>query len=100
MGYSKVGTTNIYSAEDKTPNISFLISIFDDGFIHAQSKDRGTKSFHMMPFFQSMVNYLKNERNLDQTKVVHILDNFRGSKCIDFYQKIKELKCKVLFLPG
>ena len=100
MGYCKVGTTRIYSAEDKTPNISFLISILDDQFIHAQSKNKGTKSFHLIPFFDSLVKYLKNERNLDQTKVVHILDNFRGAKCIDFYRKIKELKFKVLFLPA
>ena len=100
MGYTKVNTTAVYSASDKTPNISFLISILDDQLVHAQSKDKGTKSFHMMPFFHSLVNNLKYERNLDETKVVHILDNFRGAKCIDFYKKIKELKFKVLFLPG
>ena len=54
----------------------------------------------MIPFFESLVKYLKNERNMDETKVVHILDNCRAAKCIDFYAKIKELKVKVLFLPG
>lgn len=100
MGYVKVGTTGIYAAKDKTPNISFLISILDDQLVYAQSKDSGTKAFHLMPFFETKVKHLKNNKNLDETKVVHILDNFRGQKCIDFYSIIKKYKIKVLFLPG
>ena len=95
-----MGQVGVSKTQDKKENISFLISIFEDSLAFAQAKNSGTKSFHMIPFFESFIEHFTKDLNISLDGVVILLDNFRGAKCKEFYSMVKEMKLKIAFQPG
>lgn len=98
-GYVEVNKEGAIVTHDKTENISFLISMKEDGLGYVWAKNKGTKRFHMQTFFKSYNNYIKNNLNKDTDKIIHLLDNFSGTKNKDFYDLIKKEKIKIAFQP-
>jgi hypothetical protein len=58
----------------RSENISFLISICQEGLIQAFAKAKGTKRFHMIAFFDHMNKYLINRGQFSDQNVVHVMD--------------------------
>ena len=65
----------LYAVESKSENVSFLIHCTEDGLVQAQAKDGGTTRWHMVSFFKSMQEYLKNNTNIPLDSYIHIIDN-------------------------
>ena len=67
-------------SEEKTTNVSFLITICEQGLVQAYAKDGGTKGFHLVHFFEKKNKYLKSKNNIPMDDIMTIMDNSRVAK--------------------